>query len=53
MSIYISHNLSKSCTESLINYSEVTLNIVTVHVFLITEAGNDIYATIYLFSMCG
>ena len=30
------------------NYSEVTLNIVIVHVFLITEAGTEIYATTWL-----
>ena len=28
-----------------LNYSEVTLNFVAVHVFLITEAGTKIYAT--------
>ena len=28
-----------------LNYSEVTLNFVTVHVLLITEAGTKIYAT--------
>ena len=28
-----------------LNYSEVTLNFLTVNVFLITERGTEIYAT--------